>query len=581
MNEELKKTTSQKLRGYFRSFFHYEASGVSSEDRYKSFRIRLILIVGALAGVPLITLMIISYFWLENLLEADYDNDLRWQIKNTQESIEYFLKEKFSGLNFLISLSSYDQLSDQKALNSIFVKCKTQFGELVDLGVIGSNGIQKSYAGPYHLEGKDYSNQDWFHEVVIRGVYVSEVFTGYRKIPHFAIAIRQEAPDKGTFWILRATIDTETLHNFVSTFNLEKDDDAFIINNVGILQTPSRFHGNVLDRFPLNFPLVKKGVSIIELTKAIGGQGILGYSYVNNSPWILAVMIKSRAHTTILKGFRNEMLIILSICIIIGIALNVWISTTVVNSIKGAEDKREEAIAESEHASKLASIGQLAAGVAHEINNPLAVINEKAGLMQDILEIADDNPNKEKFLAQIAAIIESVKRCRTITHRLLGFARRMDVSKEAVDLNDLIHEVLGFVEKEALYRNITLELYLKDDVPAVMSDKGQLQQVFLNIINNAMDAVGRGGSVSISTNAKNANTATVSVKDNGPGIPKEALKHIFEPFFTTKEKGKGTGLGLSISYGIVKRLGGAILVESEVDKGTTFTIEIPRNIESI
>jgi PAS domain S-box-containing protein len=246
-----------------------------------------------------------------------------------------------------------------------------------------------------------------------------------------------------------------------------------------------------------------------------------------------------------------------------------------------ARKEVEAALRESEQlliqGHKMEALGRLAAGIAHEINNPLAIINEKAGLMKDILEFANDlDPNKEKFLSLLSTIFESVTRCKTITHRLLGFSRRTDVSHAVINLNEAIQEVLGFLEKEILFRNINLELNLAQNLPNITSDKGQLEQVVLNILNNAIDVVEKGGRIEIISDVKDKNTVRVSIRDNGPGIPENILKHIFEPFFTTKAEGKGTGLGLSISYGIMQKLGGTILVQSEVNKGTTFILEIPQ-----
>jgi PAS domain S-box-containing protein len=242
--------------------------------------------------------------------------------------------------------------------------------------------------------------------------------------------------------------------------------------------------------------------------------------------------------------------------------------------------KAEEKLRESEQlllqAHKMEAIGRLAAGIAHEINNPLAIINEKAGLIKDFLEFSGDiAQDKEKFLGLIQGIFESVSRCRTITHRLLGFSRRVDVAYNTIDLNDTLKEVIEFVEKEMLYKNIQLEMDLYEDIPKIFSDKGQLQQVFLNILNNAVDAVDKGGVITIKTDMRDPDTVTVSIQDNGHGIPEQILKHIFEPFYTTKDKGRGTGLGLSISYGIIRKLGGNILVKSAVNQGTTFTVEFP------
>lgn len=240
-------------------------------------------------------------------------------------------------------------------------------------------------------------------------------------------------------------------------------------------------------------------------------------------------------------------------------------------AIKRLHEKQEQLV----EAEKLASLGRIAAGVAHEINNPLAIVNEKAGLMQDILEMSGDFENKEKFSNLINGIIGSVNRCRTITHRLLGFSRRMDVTIGPMDLNESIKEVKGFLEKDILLRSIRFDMNLMEGLPEINSDKGQLEQVFLNIIKNAIDAVEEGGLIVVSTGMKDEDTAQVSIRDNGPGIPKDKLKQIFEPFFTTKGREKGTGLGLFVSYGIMKKLGGSIIVESEVDKGTTFIVEIP------
>ena len=240
-------------------------------------------------------------------------------------------------------------------------------------------------------------------------------------------------------------------------------------------------------------------------------------------------------------------------------------------AIKNLHEKQEELV----EAEKLASLGRIAAGVAHEINNPLAIVNEKAGLMQDILEMSGDFQSREKFLNLIGGIVGSVSRCRAITHRLLGFARRMDITIEAMDLNESVKEVKGFLEKEISLKNLGIEMNLFEGLPGINSDKGQLEQVFLNIMKNAVDAVEEGGLIVVSTGMKDETTARVSVKDNGPGIPKDKLSQIFEPFFTTKGREKGTGLGLFVSYGIMKKLGGSIIVESEVAMGTTFVIEIP------
>jgi len=222
----------------------------------------------------------------------------------------------------------------------------------------------------------------------------------------------------------------------------------------------------------------------------------------------------------------------------------------------------------------------LAAGVAHEINNPLAIINEKAGLMEDLIGAMPDFPEKEKFLKLTESARESIDRCSTITHRLLGFARRMDIEIEALDLNEVVLEVFGFLEKEAFHRSIEVRVQLADNLPQILSDHGQLQQVFLNILNNAFSAVEDGGMVAITTWEEDPDTVGLSIQDNGVGMAEETKQHIFEPFFSMR-KGYGTGLGLSITYGIVKKLGGNVEVQSKEGEGSTFTVFLPKKAKQV
>jgi signal transduction histidine kinase len=227
-----------------------------------------------------------------------------------------------------------------------------------------------------------------------------------------------------------------------------------------------------------------------------------------------------------------------------------------------------------EYTNKLAAIGRLGAGVAHEINNPLSIITEKGGLLKDLLTMSDELPPREKLVDLVQSVLKAADRCGGITHRLLGFAKHMDVQRETINLDLLLHEVLGFLEKEASYRNLRVDFNLPEETPKIVSDRGQLQQIFLNIINNAFAAVEDGGHIEIGIERVGADAVEVKIADDGVGIPAEQLTHIFDPFFTTK-KGAGTGLGLSITYGIVQKLGGQIGVKSKVGEGTCFTVTLP------
>jgi len=455
---------------------------------------------------------------------------------------------------------------------------KKGFPDFVDIGLIDSTGVQNTYAGPYELLGKNYRDEHWFDELVVRGSYISDVFLGYRQIPHVVMAIKSPLSDKGEFWVLRATIDAKAFDRMVGVMNCGHEDDTFIINEKGFLQNTSRFHGNALSRLHMPIPAGTQSVVLTEGRNCRDQKAIIAYCSLNKKDWMLAFVQPLSEKEKGLYALQLKMTTV-SIIVFIGVfLLAMWITRNFVGRLKEAEQEHEAIVHKAEHTSKLASIGRLAAGVAHEINNPMAIISEKAGLIKDLTEMSDEFANRERFLDLVQSIHSAVVRCRAITHRLLGFARQMDVSPEVIDLNDLIREVMSFMEREAFLRDIRIELDLSEDLPTIKSDRGQLQQVFLNVVNNAMDAMGRGGEIGISSIwVVDEEMVRVKIRDNGCGIPPDELTRIFEPFFTTKGQGKGTGLGLSITYGIINKLGGKVSVESQVNKGTTFTIEIPRH----
>jgi len=224
-------------------------------------------------------------------------------------------------------------------------------------------------------------------------------------------------------------------------------------------------------------------------------------------------------------------------------------------------------VAQSE---RLASLGMLAAGVAHEVNNPLGGILALTGLT--IEDLPKDDPHREN----LEEVIRQTERCRDIVKGLLEFSRQSKGNTEAVDLNKVLQDTLSLIGKQALFFNINVVCQLEPELPPVVADRSQFQQVFINILMNAVQAMNERGTITIMTRHKSADhSVEVAISDTGKGIPPEDIDRIFDPFFTTKEGGRGTGLGLSIAYGIVTTHGGSICVQSEAGKGSTFTIRIP------
>jgi two-component system NtrC family sensor kinase len=230
---------------------------------------------------------------------------------------------------------------------------------------------------------------------------------------------------------------------------------------------------------------------------------------------------------------------------------------------------------------KLAAIGELSAGIAHEINNPLAIIRQEAEWMQHLLKkLGGGGKELEDLQGSVRQIVQQVDRCTEITRNLLDFARKRDPVIQAVEVNRIIENMTMLVEKEATHKNITIVRHYDAALPAIYSDAPQLRQVILNFLTNATHAIGKDGVVTITTRLNNDDAVDIVISDTGCGIPADHLGKIFDPFFTTKPPGQGTGLGLSICHGIILRLGGRIKVESTVGQGTEFTITLPRSRES-
>ncbi len=219
---------------------------------------------------------------------------------------------------------------------------------------------------------------------------------------------------------------------------------------------------------------------------------------------------------------------------------------------------------------KMASLGKLAAGVAHEINNPLA------GILMYSMMIKEEMQGDHTVREDLNKIIEQTMKCKEIVKELLEFARQSPPAKERIDINTSLSRAISLLENQALFHNIKIEKDLDHSLPLIDGDVGRLNQVFTNIILNAAEAMDGRGTLTIKSDYnKGLNIIEMRISDTGCGIPEENLSHIFEPFFSTKGVGKGTGLGLSTSYGIIKKHSGEIKVESKVGKGTTFIIHLP------
>ncbi|MBI5584732.1 MAG: two-component sensor histidine kinase [Deltaproteobacteria bacterium] len=551
---------------------------VPGQHSYKGLKQYIVILLCLAAGLPLGIIGGTIYYQYQESLSRGVTNQLQTICRQHKEAIERFLFETSSALRVVTQLETLGQITQKDALQKVFNILQREYNHAFeDIGVIDASGFHVAYVGPYDLLGKNYRETAWFRETLERKIFISDVFLGFRQVPHFIIAVARGSGKEA--WILRATVNAAKFASIVENVRLGRTGEAFIISREGFYQTRSRTAGQVMDQEKSktldlsNF----EGVKFWRVRDDTGREVLRAKAWMKNNTWLLVVQQDVDDAFGELYATRNMAIFIFIIGAgLIGV-VTLFTTRLLVRKIELLDKTRKVLDEQLIQSQKLASIGELSAGIAHEINNPLAVIGEEAGWMQDLLKRDNLKDLKEldDFKDSLREIGQQAGRCKEITHKLLSFARKMESVIKDVDLHKLLDDVIGMRERDANYSNISFIRKYRENLPMIYSDPSLLRQVFLNLINNAMDAIQKGGEITVETEIGEGDSVEIRVRDTGMGIPAENLGKIFNPFFTTKPPGKGTGLGLSICHGIMEKLGGNISVVSQVGKGTTFIIKLP------
>ncbi|MBI9092734.1 MAG: GHKL domain-containing protein [Desulfobacterium sp.] len=535
--------------------------------------------------IPMVLLLLVCatiVFYFTTYSSRQVKDELMRIAVDHRNLIDVFLKDKSATLKFIIASNDFDLISDNPSLNELFKTLQTQSKAFVDLGTFDAKGNHLAYAGPYDLAGKSYADTPWFRQVQEKGVYISDEFLGFRNIPHFIIAVKRITKDKT--WYIRATIDTYFFNDLVENIRIGRTGEAYIVNSNGTFQTRRRSGGRLMEQDP-QFSLYAldkhRGTSF-----CAGGRFNVQYLYsavpLEETGWILVVR---QAATDAFAPLAVYALV--SILIILGGGVAVAVTGSIMASnmahrLRIADAEKREMKTQLIIAGKLAEVGEMSTGIAHEINNPLQVMKAELSLIDELIseveETLDDNALEtlDQLKDSTGQIAIQIKRCATITQGLLNFARKSDNKITLLKLQELLPQIVHMVDQRARLENIRILHEIDPDLPPIMSDANQLQQIFLNLLNNAIHALqGRStGEIRIKS-IREGSDLTTTVADNGCGFTREEMEKAFLPFFTTKPVGQGTGLGLSTVYGIVKGLGGEVTLTSEFNQGSVFTIRLP------
>jgi two-component system NtrC family sensor kinase len=496
----------------------------TSEGRdYRRLRRNMSLVV---VGVSLIPLALTGWLVLAQFERAyrqkvwDHLGEL---VQKHRQEIDAFLADRLADIRVLARTASLPELIDDDFLHRRLALLQEEYrGVYVDLGMVDEAGLQRVYAGPHNLYLANYAQAAWFQKAIRAEHYLSDVFTGLRGTPHFLAAVRLGGA--GRDFLLRATIDFEAFNALVESLRLGRTGFAFILNQAGEFQTKPRFEvlpsrGPYLD-FLRSRPEARE-VTIVEAENDLGRRIIYAMASLKAGEWVLCVQQDAdEALARLKRAGRSVLAIFLGGLALIAL-MAVLVSRRMVARLAQADEDQAALNQRLLQTGRLAAIGELAAGVAHEINNPVALMVEEAGWIGDLA--ADEDLEAPETRAELTRAVAQIKtqgrRCKAITHKLLSFARETDPEVKAVDLNALAQDVFDLLSQKSRYAKVILVPELAPGLPAVAGSPSELQQVLLNLVNNAVDAIGpEGGTVTVATRAE-GEEVVLTVTDTGTGIP--------------------------------------------------------------
>lgn len=532
-------------------------------------------------AIPLLISAAIGFYSFAGASKRFAESSIRQASVDRAKLIDEFLRERRSDLESFLALTQENELGSPSMGDKVTAWLRTGGQAFQDMGLVSPDGRHAAYVGPFELADKDYRDADWYKETLAKGYYISDVYLGYRNVPHFVIAVGRRFG--GQVWMLRATINPTVFGNMVNAPGIGDSGEAYILNSDGLFQTARRSGGALLARDEHPYPAQTE--SLLTFTGSDNGEDYLYASArLNDGKWRLIVRQKENEafHAVVMAGYT---VILVLLC---GGAVIIFLALVVSRRLSETLQSHAEAVAKLEaqllQAARLAELGEMAAGFAHEINNPLQIMKTDLALLELTLKDVTDSGGDAEACAELKEIAEQfqiqIGRCAAITREILRFGRQDAPHIQDMDLSEFLPKVFAMVENKALVNGIKVGCEVAPSVPRIQADPGQLQQVMINLMNNAIHAVvdrhgSEGGVIDVAADRDERGWARVTVTDNGCGINQDSLSKIFLPFFTTKAPGQGTGLGLSVCHSIVDSLGGELTVDSIKGEGTTFTVRIP------
>lgn len=526
--------------------------------------------------IPVVILTAYFHYQFNQNMRESSKLQLAAVAENQRNTVDLFLQKRIVNIFNLFYMKDVSLEPTREGMASYLDNLVESDDAFVDVGIIDPDGIQKGYAGPYdELLGKDYTAEEWYNDLVEgdKSYVVTDIYMGFRGEPHFTIGVKHRA--NGAYYVIRTGIDPERLKRLVHEDHHNIQASGFLVNRDGVYQVAGPQFGELLGDAGY-VPAESNREADVATIKWNGESMLAAHTWLREVPWCLVMLQPEDVAFAEMYTIRNTMIVGAALLILL-IMLIIWfVANHLMGRAQALDVERHELKSQLYHAHKLVSVGQLAGGVAHEINNPLAIIDSESGMIRDMLDPEmglDASP--DAIRQELDEIDKAVRRARGITQKILSFVRKTDPKLEECDINRLLDDVVsGVKEQEFNVSDINLVKAYADDLPGLYLDPDLMRQVFLNLVNNASDAVEAGDTITLATE-KGDNCVKITVADTGKGMSPDQLEKIFVPFYTTKKVGKGTGLGLAISMNIVEGFGGRMEVRSTPGEGAVFTVVLP------
>jgi two-component system, NtrC family, sensor kinase len=520
------------------------------------------------AFLPLISIGGGMYYYAASAVKNQTLKSLSREVRQHQKTIDRFLSERVLDLRAISHSIDLEGVINPGTLAGIFraLQPTAEDHYYTDLGIIDQRGVHRAYVGPYDLIHRIYKDEHWFKTVMASDVYISDLFAGFRKVPHFIIAVKKTEDDQS--WIIRATIKADYFNKLIASTVVKEKGDALLVNQGGIFQCNPRNRERTMRPSGIRVPTHFDGIRIEESSDRI--QVMV---WLKSVPWLSVVQMDRKSLFEPLWRLRNVGFFVLVLGAIL-ISLTVLLTTNYL--VERLERKRSRIKRMDQHlrqANKMTLSLQLYKGFFQEMNEYLSNI---ASAAEWIGERNRDTLDPEKARKDIHDNLEQIQAeilwSKKTIHELMHFSLPVDAIVQPVNINDMLNDMVELFLRELYFNNIRIRMDYEDPLPTIRCDLSLMRQVFQNLLFNAFESIGKNGEICLTTRSL-GDRIRITIADSGPGIPPGVDEDIFEPLFSTHPK--KLGLGLSICRDILEKVGGSIHLETNVEKGVAFMVEVP------